>query len=62
MKLDDREIIILTSFLESWINDDMKLSGRISYQDVIDLLNKFGVDSSPIEKKLNSYAESTRIR
>lgn len=50
---DDREI--LSCMMKGWIESDMKIPGNISYQMVIDLMHRFGVDPTPIEHELEKF-------
>ena len=51
--LDNNEKEILECLVRGWINSDLPLYGGLSYQAVMDLVQKLGGDPKPIELHLN---------
>ena len=52
---DEKEII--ECMRDAWLNQSCPLYGSLSYQQVFDLLDKFGVDKTPAVKHLEQYVE-----
>ena len=49
----DREILRVMA--HQWFINEMRLPGGICYQDVIDMLKRFGVNPPPIETALKAF-------
>lgn len=57
MTLTDREKEVLECMRNGWIKGQMPLYGGLCYQDVLDLLDKLGIDKSPIEEELDHWQQ-----
>lgn len=58
--LTPQEIEIVECFFDEWVENEMSLPGDISYQKVIDFLQKIGIDPSKITARLDELSASTR--
>jgi len=50
--LTEREREVLECMLQRWIDSDMPLHGGLCYNDVVNLMDKFGVDRTRLDASL----------